>query len=479
MKLARMGVLSAILALSLAGQAQAVDVKASGSWDFTMGWADNTTFYDHRNGNGPAPDDTFGAAQRIRTQVNFIASEQLQGVMMFEIGDLRWGSNDTDGRSGGALDADGVNVETKRAYLDWIIPGTEVTVRMGIQGLSLPMATGYCSPVFSADVAGAVVSTPVHENVALTAFWLRPFDAYGTDPGGRHYDDEMDMFGLILPVSGEGWGVTPWGMYANVGSASGFYDYAMQNDPAEFTVGGNENKSADAWWGGVGIELSMFDPLTFAVDAMYGHLEKKSLNFVDAVTPATGSMDFGTSGWFVVAALNYKLDWATPGLFGWYATGDDKGDVQDGKYGRMPVVGTDDGFGPTTFGFPGSASIGTDSLIGLTGVGTWGIGVQLADISFIENLNHTLRFAYYQGTNDHEIVRDGLAWYPSGGEAIYMTDKDRAYEVNFDHSWNMYENLTVFLETGYIKLDLDKGTWGDAHNTDDAWKAQVSFQYNF
>lgn len=66
----------------------------------------------------------------------------------------------------------------------------------------------------------------------------------------------------------------------------------------------------------------------------------------------------------------------------------------------------------------------------MTGTGTWGIGLQLADVSFINDLSHTLRFAYMRGTNSHKLVRDGYDLRLA--EDFYLTNKDQAFEVNFD-----------------------------------------------
>ena len=67
------------------------------------------------------------------------------------------------------------------------------------------------------------------------------------------------------------------------------------------------------------------------------------------------------------------------------------------------------------------------------------------------------------------------------GESVYMTTDDWAFEVNFDHKYQIYENLAAIVELSYIHLDLDESTWSfnDLHDTDDAWKAQLLFQYNF
>ena len=498
MKKLRWLVVLAAMLFTTAANADGVDVKVKGEWDFAFGWANNTNFRNNRDskntlGGGYRDDDNFIARQRIRTQINFIASEHLQGVLMFEIGDIDWGNGGDNANSkvgqgsGGNLDADGVNVETKRAYLDWLIPNTEVSVRMGIQGVSLPMANGYCNPVFSADVAGIVVNTPITDMVGVTAFWLRPFNQNLNDGANTYLNDEMDMVGLTLPITGDGWSVIPWGMYSRIGNAAGYYEYIggyggydMRTD---FNGRADDNAGTNAWWGGISTQIDIWDPLSFGFDVMYGHLGKADIDIWNS-HPASLSSEFGTRGWFAEAALNYKLDWGTPGIFGWYSSGDDYDDVKDGQFGRIPVVGVDDGFGPTSFGFPGGYNIGTDSIVGMTAVGTWGVGLQLAEMSFIEDLSHTLRVAYYRGTNDSDVVKkwnrgDNDGFLPhTGAETVYLTTKDRAWEVNFDHQYQIYENLTTVLELGYINLHLDDDTWKD-HKTDDAWKAQVLFKYQF
>lgn len=482
MKKLRWLVVLAAMLFTTAANADGIDVKVKGVWDFVFGWGVNENFYNNREGH--RDNDNFIARHRVRTQINFITSEYLQGVLMFEIGGLNWGrdgGSKNGPASGGGLDADGVNVKTKRAYLDWIIPNTDVSVRMGIQGVSLPMANGYCNPVFSADVAGIVVNTPITDMVGLTAFWLRPFNQNLNDGTNNYLNDEMDMFGLVLPITGDGWSVTPWAVYSQVGNAAGYYEYiTTYAGGAVSASAGNDKDSAHAWWAGLSTQIDIFDPLSFGFDLMYGRLSKADITYDTPIGAFDGEL--GTKGWFFEAALNYKLDWGTPGIFGWYSSGDDRDDVDDGWFGRMPVVGVDDGFTPTSFGLAGSyTGISSNSVISISGTGTWGIGLQLADMSFIEDLTHTLRVAYYRGTNDSDIIKDaaGLDAAPHlSGEYIYLTDKDSVWEVNFDHQYKIYENLTAVLELGYLNLNLDEDVWAE-HRTDDAWKAQVIFRYKF
>ena len=492
-----------------AAKADGIDIKAKGQWDFAFGWATNGGFADSSYlGRSAHNNDQFIARHRVRAQINFITSEYLQGVVMFEIGNLDWGRNagGKNGQgSGGGLDADGVNVETKRAYLDWMIPETEISVRMGIQGLKLP-STPMGSPVMDADVAGIVVSSPIDDMFAISAFWIRPFNMHLNDNerAGRVSDnlqDEMDLFGLLLPIKGDGWAVTPWGMYSRIGAASGYWDYMYSNSKSVSSSSIDNNDHSWAWWAGFHFKLTMFDPLSFNFEAIYGDAHKTNVSglTLNSRWGALGVVapnypEYGTRGWFLAATLDYKLDWAVPGIFGWWSSGDSKNALETGQLGRLPVLSTDGGFQPTTFGALGSPAIATEGVIMGSGTGTWGIGIQLAKISFIEDLKHTIRIAYYRGTNDSGLVEDYTIFAATRGAGdMYLTDKDSVIEVNFDHEYKIYENLTALLELGYIHLSLDDDVWnksganraansflgGDRNDSQNAWKAQLQFQYKF
>ena len=64
--------------------ANAADIKAKGMWDFSFEYTNDS--FDKHNSS-----DRFGAAQRLRTQIDVIASESLKGVVYFEIGDTALG----------------------------------------------------------------------------------------------------------------------------------------------------------------------------------------------------------------------------------------------------------------------------------------------------------------------------------------------------------------------------------------------------
>ena len=67
-----------------ASPASAADVRIAGMWDFNLEW-NRLSF------SKETQDDVFHARQRLRTQVDIVASESLKGVVFFEIGDQNWG----------------------------------------------------------------------------------------------------------------------------------------------------------------------------------------------------------------------------------------------------------------------------------------------------------------------------------------------------------------------------------------------------
>ena len=94
--------LAAGLVLGAAAGSQAADIKAKGNWTFTWQLGDNGLFK-HNDG------DKFTAKQRLRTQIDVIASESLKGVLFLEIGDQNWGSS----KQGAALGTDGKEIKVR------------------------------------------------------------------------------------------------------------------------------------------------------------------------------------------------------------------------------------------------------------------------------------------------------------------------------------------------------------------------------
>ena len=520
--------LAAGLFLGATGSAKAIDFKAQGEWLVGFGAGDDSLI-SKMNDKGASKqkadsDDKFAAAQRVRLQIDAVASEALSGTVFFEIGDQTWGKAD----EGGALGADGNGViKLKNAYIDWMVPQTDLKVRMGIQGIALPsMTTG--SNVFNDDVAGVVASYQFNENVGLTAFWARPWndnftgwnDTVHGDKYQSNYMDNVDVFALLLPLSFDGVKVTPWGMMAGIGPNA----FASQTGNAVDgwgrdyfgNVSGTSNKYAaagmfpaggamhkdgtsaakrlnsygTAWWAGLTGEVTMWDPFRIAWDFNYGaaQYDDSRLN---------------RSGWLASLLFEYKMDWGIPGLYGWYASGDDDNPANGSE--RMPslsVNNNNNGF--SNFAFNGNPYIAREGILGYSMAGTWGIGARVKDVSFVEDLKHTFRVNYIGGTNAPKMAKylSGNGYNGIGGavagvtgpnmqglgmDPLYMTTDDSALEIGLTNSYQMYENFTVMLDAAYLAtwIDHSKSTWGrstmngKSDQERDPWNVNLSFVYAF
>ena len=492
--------LAAAMMLGAATGANAIDFKAKGQWIMSFDYGQHANFRSNQDGK-PGSDykneDEFEARQRVRLQLDAVASEALSGTVFFEIGDQVWGQNDT----GGALGADNNSVvELKRAYIDWMVPQTDLKVRMGIQGLALPAFTTNASQILDDDVAAVSLNYQFNENVGLTAFWARPYNdnnGYkwnGKDAGYQNYMDNMDMFAVLLPLTFDGVKVTPWVMYAargpgmfdpNWGGYGSAWTRAARGLTSGFVGGDNLDSYGNAFWAGVTGEVTYWDPFRIAWDVNYG-----SVSYEDE--------KMNREGWLASLLLEYKLDWGTPGLYGWYGSGDDNNPKNGSE--RMPVVSANGNNDFSNFAFNGNPYIAREGILGSTMVGTWGIGARLKDVSFLEDLKHTLRVNFMGGTNapkmakyvSHNSFKDPatVARYGTSYDPLYLTTEDYALEIGLTNTYKMYDNFTVMLDAAYIAMWLDdsRSTWGknpmagfagDRNGVYDAWNVNLSFVYSF
>ncbi|MFK4764535.1 outer membrane homotrimeric porin [Desulfobaculum sp. SPO524] len=461
------------LVLGLAGFASAKEVQMKAQFNHFLTWTDNTDFDDSDR------EDDFKADQRIRVYFDYVASESLNAVLGFEI-NSEWGNES----EGGDLGTDGNTVAVKHAYTNFVVPGTSVSARVGLQPVGFKGAYG--SPIFDDDAAGILVSSPITDQVGLTVGWVRALDNADGEDDSKYNEDDIDIFTAILPVNMDGFGFTPYLIYGSLG-ADIYNAYSLNTDGGAWSAGETRmldlddkhfyakglvssnpklsgvDDNSSLFWGGLNFEVTMFDPFTVKGDIIYG-----SVNADDE--------ENDRSGWFMDLGVEYAMDFGTLGVMGIYGSGDDD-DENDGSE-TMPTL-NDSGFGPTHFGFSGAQTGGTDSVLaGGDRYDLWAIGAYLADFSFVEDLSHKLIVVYGQGTTDGELVKDSGTTYTLKGSTPAITDEDSFWEVNFDSTYQIYENLACIAELGYINLDRDDDVWGD-ENDDDALKAAFYLKYDF
>jgi len=366
----------------------------------------------------------------MRVYFDFVASENLKAVLGLEL-NTDWGQG-----MGGDWGTDGTDyMRVKHAYMDFMFPDTTINVKAGLQSISLPSVFG--NPVFDDDAAALVVSAPINEMFGLTVGYTRGVDlADNYDASSKRVGkDDVDMAFLAAPITLDGFALTPYFAYAWLGQNS--------------TLSYNAADDSTVWVLGANAALTLFDPLTFAADLIYGQGE---------------SDDYDTDGWYAALAASYNMDMLTATVFGTYATGasDDANDTNllptlaEG-WELTPYLG-----GARAFSTGASDGFATDTLgVGSAGTGIWTVGLKLTDITFVEKLSHNLTIAYAEGTADKDA-------------GVGFDEKDSAWEVYMVNKYMIYENLAAINELGYFAPDLD-GVDGE----DASYFATVGFSYKF
>lgn len=502
-------ILAAALTLGGVSTASAIDFKIRGYWSFSYEVATNSAFVNSRAGGSTG--DDFSAGERLRLYLEAKASKSLSGTVGIEIGDIYYGQAEKNNRAmGGALGADGTLIKLKRAFLDWQVPSSDIKVRMGIQGMKLPLFASSGNFVLDDDAAGIVASSRVNENFSVTAMWARllndsPLETTPSYYNGTAYDpdhpdnDALDFFALLFPVRFDGFNVTPWVGFAAMGDGIGRNpnkDYSenfiktsrkkLQEGMGVYTgtgkapmlleYGGGETYT---WWGGLSANFNRFDPFILKFDFMYGNKQGNGMYRDETYTKDNGKVKklgkhgpldadrYNRSGWFASILAEYRFDWGTPGIFAWYSSGDDD-DLNNGSE-RMPAMSGNWEY--THTGFKGTTASGAyDGIFAYQPLGLWGLALQLREIPLMEDLTSHIKVLYMRGTNSANmpkkiaesqyLLKENINGISSAGAiGSYLTTNDWPMEVDWNTEYKIYENLKLVVEASYLYVDFDKDTW--------------------
>ncbi|HMM37226.1 MAG TPA: outer membrane homotrimeric porin [Desulfovibrio sp.] len=464
----RLVLLATLLAFvfGMAASAHAVKVEASGAWAVEFLFSEN--FDMQKNGGAGDGQGDFNVYQRLRTQFDFIANENLKGVLATEIGstsgEQRWGGSQYHFHDR----FNGINV--RRAYVDFAIPGTKITNRIGLQNINLPAAVGGGSMIMDDEMTGVVTAIPVIDEVSVVAGYARLYDFNNGVSGDQN--SAFDAGVLILPVKLDGFEFAPFFMYGYAGDGA-VRNMSINTNNSETwgllgpTLGNAEGRRA--YWGGTSFTMTYFDPIKVMADVNYGKV--------------TGNLDADDrSGWMFDLAVDYTgFDFMTPELFFAYTSGEDS-DVTDGSE-RMPTLNARN-WALGSFFFGGDTLLQGSKGYGTEQTGFWAVGLSLKDISFLEKLSHTFTVMYAKGTNDKDMIAASILPAASGS-IVYgqtLTEEDHIVEVDLNTKYQLYEELCLTLDLGYINNGYDKDKWRVADpnlDKNDAYKVSTGILYQF
>ena len=462
-----------------------VNLRATGTMDFAFEGHDGLAAdfpmikrLFHVPGDNNYKMHTFNAVERLRLGLEFSASENLAGFLQLQVGNagygMQFGGSGTSRATGnsnwsGAINGRPNDIGIRQAYLDWMIPSTRASVRMGFQPAATPSFT-FASPVVDGIGTGIVMSIPATENITVTPVWIRAVsddrrNAYSTADD----KDAIDVFGLIGQFSYDGLQIAPYALVAKIGMNS-YNNPALSDDLDPLSNGWFQANNSPTYLGfGLGVEYTGFNPFRFTGDFYYARTNTK---MDTALVGAGWENADARKGWYAMLGAEYAMSFGTPAIKGWYASGD-KNDP-DGKLAsrRVPVLSP--AFNATSTYFDGVYGIGQTIDVCEIG-GTAGLSLQLNGLSFLENLSHDLSLTYIRGTNG-----------PKGhlGMPGYLTTKDYLIELDVNSTYDIYQNLAAVLELGYIVEGLnerkwDKVLWADSTEFRNAWRATMNFRYSF
>ncbi len=439
----------------------------------------------------------FEALLRLRLGFDYIASESLSGTFLFQVGAYEYK----------ILDAhynDNNSFRVRLAYVDWVVPTTDVKVRMGLQPFAMP-AFAVGSNIINGRGTGVTVVAPITNDFNLVAGWMRAVDSSENNDYNAGLDnegDEADIFALIADYKNDNFHFAPYAAFVTMGQNTNVIsdgnvkfptvldltsgELGFGNIPVNSTgavIPGWDHlgyEGATAWLVGASFKLTMFDPFTFALDAYYSS--------GDANYDAANIDDQDMNGFLVAASASYKTQYGVPAIKGWYASGNDEADFERNSAGD--ITGLRDGglgqpialagaFAPTTIMFEDQVMEGrwANQTEGNAG-GTWGVLVEWAGFSFIDKLTHTARVAYIEGTNE----QGSLAIKAAGENYLaYLYDDEDVVEVNLNSTYEIYKNFTATLQLGWLTADLSEDSRGEIRDDmdDDIFRSALSFVYKF
>jgi hypothetical protein len=477
---------AALLVLGIASGAQAADIKATGKWQIDASSSDSLDM------NTATKDNNFRIEQRIRTAFEFIANENLKGVLDTQIGSNSWGNGEYGISSGrtpsttaaGSNSAGAGNIMLRKAYIDYKWPGTKVNILAGFQTVTLPSAFGGGSAILDDQVGALVVSAPITDNVKLLAGYARPFDSNtaGSTATVQGEGTGSNVIFAALPLDFAGsTNISPFGAYVNAGQQAAGAGTGASADKGLWSAKSGTTSGVVGYFGGVAFTTKLLDPFKLMADFNYG-----SVDYTDGTSAAK---DKGRRGWLADIAVDYTgLSMMTPEAFFVYSSGDGNG--SSGRGGRMPTLGNPQSWTVGSIFFGDGDLISRSATANTTGsyngstrnvMGFWTAGLSFKDIKLIDKLTHRVNLLYIQGTNDKDAMVGATTTGYTAQYGAYLTTKDSLWEVDLNNKYQVYDELSLMFNLGYINADIHRynGVASQTILKDNAYRATLSMVYAF
>jgi hypothetical protein len=317
-------VIGLILIIGFAAEAVAVEFAFHGDMNNRFLVYTNRNDWLHSESQGTIGDKKVDATYgELKYRYWFEAADDdgdIKGVYAIEIGGIRWGREGTGKSQGGSYSGDGVNVETRWAYLDFQTPGVDKKMRwrMGLQPWKIN------SFLWEETATGLNFSGRANDLIDFQAAWIRSVDKLAQDESERNLEDVDNILGRanfsINPELKLGvFGLYTWGDN-DASSAAEFA--AIDSRDWLYKIFASDTKSN---WYNIGVDGS-WSPGKFFInwDLVYQGGSLDDISFDDTeFSGLSSSGDFDISAWLGHADIGYKFGKPKLTYTFWYASGDD------------------------------------------------------------------------------------------------------------------------------------------------------------
>ncbi len=394
----------------------------------------------------------------------------VKGVYAIEIGGVRWGREGSGKGQGGSYSGDGVNVETRWAYLDFQTPGVgkELRWRMGLQPWQVN------SFLWQETATGLNLYGSPTDLIDFDLAWIRSVDKLAHDEDQRNLEDVDNISGRVNFNVNPDLKVGVFGMYS--------WGDNDPNSPADFANVTSRSylykqfaSDAKSSWYNVGTDGTWALGKFFVNwDLIYQGGSLDDINFDDSeFSGKSSSGDFDISAWLGHADIGFKFGKPKLTYTFWYASGDD--DAGDDEFNGFLSIDVDrtDSMSMFEGGYADDASYFTERPYMLD---KGFIMNKLAlDYQFTEKLQVGAAAMYMMTAEDIEY---------SDSNGNNRSEDQIGLELNAYFKYLIFKNVELAVNAGYLfsgdAMDaFETGNQRDGSSDENIFVSTARVRYKF
>jgi hypothetical protein len=386
-----------------------------------------------------------------------------KGVYAIEVGGIRFGETG----QGGSFSGDGVNVETRWAYLDWQVPGVDTKARfkMGLQPFKVNKY------LWAETIAGVDYTGAPRDTLNYQVSWMRGVDEIPRDPADNVRDQDNLLARVNLNPSDD-FTVGLFGLWQ-------FGSPKSADKPGDITSRLYEVKR---FAGDVDLDLltlgidggTKFDNFFVNWDLMFQTGSIDDANFDDSeFSGITNSGDFDVSAYFFHFDVGLKSGKTKYTLTFWNASGDDNAADTDFDGFLSTDVDIDDNIGIFEGLYTDDNTYFTERPY-LLDKGF--IMAKLAcDRQFTEKMTYGAAVMYM-------LTAEDIQYTDFSGRS--QKNDEIGWEIDVYLKYMLYKNLEFAINAGYLfagdALDaFEVGSLQDGSADEDIFGSSMRIRYKF